>query len=292
VANSRSVAPPPDAPLGVVLAYLRRQRGYTGARLGRLLNWSQPKVSKIETGKTLPSPNDIERLLKALNASPEEAGRVRGLAEQLREQMTDWRVGRQDPATWQRDIARLETEATELRIFHPALLSGLLQTSENARAILTDVQRTWPEEGKPASVAAAVSARVQRQEILEDYTKEFFFVIPELVLHGLLSQGVEMTAQLERIRQVADQENVDLRIIADATGWPLPPTNGFALLDDRHVVIDLFNTVVVARSGSDLRLYRQVFDAMRAAASTDITPTLDKYRRLYLQRETGAESVG
>jgi transcriptional regulator with XRE-family HTH domain len=286
VANSRSAVPPPDAPLGVVLAYLRHRRGYTGAKLGRLLKWSQPKVSKIETGATLPSQNDIERLLKALNASGEEADRVRGLAQQLRDQMTDWRVGRQDPVTWQRDIARLETEATELRMFHPAMLSGLLQTSENARAILTDVRRTWPEEGK--SVSAAVSARVQRQEILEDRTKKFSFVLSELVLHGLLSQGVDMTAQLDRIRQIAEQDNVDLRIVADETRWPLPPTNGFELLDDRHVVIDLFNTVVVARSAPDLRLYRQVFDAMRAAASTDITPTLDKFRRLYLRREAGS----
>jgi transcriptional regulator with XRE-family HTH domain len=289
VAKQQSPAPPPDAPLGVVIAHLRHRQGYTGAKLGRLLNWSQPKVSKIETGATVPSQSDIERLIKALNASRQEADRVRGLAEQLRDQVTDWRIGRQDPVTWQRDIARLENEATELRIFHPAMLSGLLQTGENARAILTDVQRAWLEEGKSASVAAAVSARVQRQEILEDRAKQFHFVLPEMVLHGLLSQGGDVTAQLTRIRQIAGQENVDLRIVTDGTRWPFPLTNGFALLDDRHVVIDLFNTIVVARSGSDLRLYRQVFEAMSAVATTDILPTLEKYRRRYLAQEAGSD---
>lgn len=287
MAKSQSGGPPPEAPLGVVLAYFRRRGELTGKQLGLLLDWSQPKISKIETGAVVPSQHDIERLIEVLNVSPGEAKRVRGLAEQLRDQVTDWRIGRQDPATWQRDIARLESEASELRIFQPATLSGLLQTSENARAILTGVQRTWPGEGGSASVAAAVSARVQRQEILEDPAKRFFFVLPEMVLHGLLSQGVDMTAQLERIRQVAGQDNVDLRIVTDETRWPVPPTNGFFLLDDRHVVIDLFNTVVVARSDPDLRLYRQVFEAMSAVATTDIAPVLAKYRRLYLARETG-----
>jgi hypothetical protein len=53
------------------------------------------------------------------------------------------------------------------------------------------------------------------------------------VLYALLSQGADIPAQLKRIRDVADQDNVDLRIMVDQTKWPIPPTNGFELLDDR-----------------------------------------------------------
>lgn len=285
MAAGRSGTPPPDAPIGALLAYFRRRKSLTGAALGKRLEWSQPKVSKIETGAVIPSPRDVERLISALALSREEADHLRQLAGRSRDHMTDWRIGRQDPVRWQRDIARLENDAAELRIFQPAVLSGLLQTSENARAILTDVQRTWMENaGTAAAVAAAVSARVQRQEILEDPAKRFFFIVPETVLHGLLSQGVDMTAQLTRIRDVARQDNIDLRIVTDETRWPFPPTNGFSLLDDRHVIIDLFNTIVVARRRSDVRLYRQVFDALSEVATADIEPTVQKYRRLYLRR--------
>jgi transcriptional regulator with XRE-family HTH domain len=285
--NGRSTTPPPpDAPFGALVSHLRRRKEYTGAKLGKLLGWSQPKISKIETGAVIPSPKDVERLVQVLAVSTEEAARLRDRAEQSRDQMTDWRVGgRHGPAVWQQDIGRIENEARELRVFQPALLSGLLQTSENARAILTDIQETWPASGNAASIAAAVSGRMRRQEILEDRSKSFYFVMPEMVLRWLLSRGVDMTAQLDRIKAVAGQDNVDLRILTDDTRWPLPPTNGFSLLDDRYAVIDLFNTIVVARGETDLRLYRQVFEAISAVATTDIEPTLEKYRRLYLERE-------
>jgi transcriptional regulator with XRE-family HTH domain len=285
---SRSTPPPADAPLGIHLRYLRYRRNYTGAKLGKVLGWSQPKVSKIETGTVIPSRSDLERLIRTLSPTADEANHLRKLAEQSREQFTDWRAGRQDPAGWQRDIARLEAEATELRIFQPALLSGLLQTSETVRAILNDILQMSAENGIEGSVAETVSARLQRQEILEDRRKRFFFIIPEAVLHGLLSQGADIPAQLKRIRYVADQDNVDLRIMADETKWPIPPTNGFELLDDRYAVIDLFNTNVVARGPTDLHLYRRIFDAISEVATTDIDPMLEKYRRLYLERETAA----
>src|SRR5919107_2223571 len=133
MASNKSRPPLPDAQLGIHLRYLRDRRNYTGAKLGKVLGWSQPKVSKIETGAVIPSRSDLERLIRALRPTADEAKHLRELAEQSREQFTDWRASRQDPAGWQRDIARLEAEATEVRIFQPALLSGLLQTSENVR---------------------------------------------------------------------------------------------------------------------------------------------------------------
>jgi len=291
VASGRPASPPPpEAPFGAFVAYFRRRRDYTGAKLGKILGWSQPKVSKIETGAVIPSPKDVERLAQELALSAKEAADLRARAEQSREQLTDWRTGRQDPAVWQRDIARLENESATLRTFHPNVLSGLLQTSENARAILADVQQAWSGRPDTASVAAAVSARVQRQEILENRKKSFVFVLPEAVLRGLLSQRVDLAAQLSRIRAVAAQENVELRILTDDTRPPVPLTNGFTVLDDRYVLIDLLNTTVVARSESDIRLYRQAFDAIHLAATDDLEPTLEKYWRLYLKRETGSNA--
>lgn len=288
MANGRSVKPPPEAPFGVLVSHLRRGNDLTGAKLGKILGWSQPKVSKIETGAVIPSRDDVERLIEALHVSADDAADLRTRAERSRDEMTDWRsMSRMDAADWQRDIGRLERESTELRVFHPVMLSGLLQTSEHARMILGDFIETAPARKGTASVSAAVSARLQRQEILEDPGKRFFFILPELVLNVLLSQRVDMIAQLARIRAVAQQDNVDVRVLTADARWPISPTNGFALLDDRYVVIDLFNTNVVARSESDVRLYRQVFETISDAATSDIEPTLAKYRRLYLEREAG-----
>jgi hypothetical protein len=53
-------------------------------------------------------------------------------------------------------------------------------------------------------------------------------------------------------------------------------------LDDRVVVVDVFNTSLTARGRLDVALYRQVFDTLEAAATDDIDPILDRYLDLYL----------
>ena len=277
MAPRRMSKPPPDAPFGVVVAYFRRRRELTGVELGGLLRWSQPKVSKIETGAVVPSSGDVERLIHVLSISTAEAKALRDLADRTRNQMTDWRAGHHDTAAWQRDIARLEQQAGEVRIFQPTVLPGLLQTSETARSILEDVQRTWTGSVDLRAVAQAVTARVQRQEVLEDLSKRFVFILPEAVLRSLAAQGADVGAQLKRVGDISRRPNVQIKIVAEGTRWPLPPTNGFVLLDDKYVVVDLLNTNVVARGRADVELYRQAFDAIEAVATSDIDPILERY---------------
>jgi hypothetical protein len=246
---------------------------------------SQAKISKIETGAINPSPSDVELLARELGAHEAEVNRLTDMAEQSRDHMTDWRFGHNDPAIWQRDIAQLEAAARVIRVFQPAALSGLLQTSEYARAVLTAVQQAWaPGYETQVGVSGAVSARVRRQEVLDDRGKEFHFVIPESVLRYPVGRIEQMPAQLRRLLDVSRHPNVTLRVITDETPWPVPPFNGFSLLDDTCVIVDLYNTIIVARGTSDLRLYRQTFDALEAVATADIEPILDKYRRMYLER--------
>lgn len=280
-------APPADLdlPVGTVLARLRRRAGITGQQLGRRTQMSQAKVSKIETGAINPTPEDVERLAAALGADPATVERLAQQAEQDRDRVMDLRLGRNDPVVWQREIAELEAGARELRIFQPALISGLLQTSEYARSVLVAVQEAWSEMARrsPGGVAEAVSARVQRQEILDDPGKQFHFVVPETVLHNLVGRAEDMPGQIRRIKEVARQDNVTLSMIPEGARWPYPPFHGFTLLDDEHVIIDLFNTIVVTRGRSDVRLFSHVFEELERRATREIDPILDKYRRHFLR---------
>src|SRR5205807_731579 len=78
---------------------------------------SQAKISKIETGAIHPSVEDVEHLARALGAPQEDVDRLTDQVEHSRDRMTDWRFGRDDPATWQREVAQLEAAATELHSF-------------------------------------------------------------------------------------------------------------------------------------------------------------------------------
>ena len=274
-----------DAPVGVALARLRRRAGLTGKELGDLVGMSQAKISKIETGAVNPSPEDVERMARQLRAPAAEIDRLTQQAEQHRDRMMDWRSGRTDLATWQRKVAQLEADCAELRVFQFGVISGLLQTSEYARAVLGAVHAMWTDTVTPSStrVSQAVSARMQRQEILDDPAKQLHFVLPETLLYNLLTEPRAVPAQLDRLREVARQDNVTLKILPDDALWPYPPFHSFSLLDDHHVIIDLANTVVVTEGKADIQLYRNVFDTLESRATGDIESILEKHIQRYLR---------
>ena len=274
----------PDQPVGAELARLRKQAGITGHQLGRRLSMSQAKISKIETGAVTPSVGDVRRIAEKLGAPAGEVARLLALVQRPRDAMTDH--GRKDPVWLQREIGELEAATTTLRSFQPAVINGLLQTSEYARAVFTTVTEAPSafERNGQRGIAAAISARMRRQEILGDPHKQFHFVMPETLLRNKLVEAEEMPVQLSRLRDVARQENVTLSLIADGTRWPYPPFHGFTLLDDSYLIIDLFNTIVISRGKADIRLYGQIFEAFEAAATRDIDPILNQYRQTYLQR--------
>jgi hypothetical protein len=247
---------------------------------------SQPKISRIETGSSPLEPTDVERIARALGADDELVRDLVGRAvEQSQDRMTDWRLGPVGLAGRQQAVEQLETSTRVFRIFQPAVIIGLLQTSEYARAILTTVQDFMAGNGVGSSAAAvpeAVSARVHRQEILADPGKRFHFVMSESVLMNRLCPPEEMPAQIQRLRAVARQDNVSLAMIPADRRWALLPLHGFELLDDRDVHVDLINTGLTTHGKSDLRLYRQAFDTLEGQATTDIDEMLDRYLDLYL----------
>jgi transcriptional regulator with XRE-family HTH domain len=268
-----------EIPVGAALAELRRAAGITGQELGRRTGMSQAKVSKIETGAMLADPRDVARLAEALSAP---ADVVRGLvqqAERAHNHMTDWRLIPVRPSDMQHDYADFETASRVTRSFSQALLPGLVQTSEYARAILTLVQPQWTEDGHAGSaelVARAVSDRIRRQAVLADPHRQFHFLVSETVLQNQLCRPEDMPAQLERLREVAKQKNVTVRIITT------PPFHGFEIFDDRGIAVELFNTVVMTRGKSDVRIYRKIFADFEQQATADIDPILDRYIDSYL----------
>ncbi|HEU4349951.1 MAG TPA: helix-turn-helix transcriptional regulator [Actinoplanes sp.] len=275
----------PDQPVGPVLARMRRARKLTGGQLGRLVGMSQPKISRLENGIGLPDPQDVRAVARALGADEALVNQLTDQAERSQNRMTDWRPVPVALAGRQRSIGQQEAEARAFRVFQPAVVVGLLQTSEYARSVLTSFQRLITEEGSgiPANaVPEAVSARVQRQEVLADRTKEFHFVMTEAVLSNRICPPEDMPAQIRRLRELSRQDNISIGIIPAETPLRQPPFHGFALLDDHLVSVDLFNTGLSSTGRADARLYRRVFDDFEAQAEWDIDPILDRYQNMYL----------
>jgi transcriptional regulator with XRE-family HTH domain len=270
--------------LGASLARLRRQLGLTGQQLGGLVGMSQAKVSKIENGVVTPTARDVERIARALQAPDKLVADLVDQANGLRDQFTDWRLTAERLASSQQALAQDEERAARIAVFHIGVVPGLLQTTEYARAVLGDYTTVLSgndpgQDTRPAP--SAVTVRIQRQEVLDDQQKQFDFVIAESVLATVVGSPAEMLGQLQRIRGVASQDNVQLGILPLDAQLAFPPLHGFHLFDDRVVVIDLISTTVVSRGSEDIRVYRAVFEHFLAQATTDIGPIIDRYMYRY-----------
>jgi len=259
---------------------MRKGKRLTGAQLAARVGMSQPKISRIERGKGVPDPDDIARIAEALGADPELTGELVRLAETSHNRMMDWRPVPVGLASMQLSIAEWEAGTQTFRLFEPAIVTGLFQTDGYARSVLAAFQRLTAADGGDLSEAAtleAVSRRVQRQEVIADRGKTFHFVMAETVLRNRVCPPAEMLAQIDRLRELAARENVTIQIVPEEALWELPPQHGFFLLDDRLVVVDLYNTGLTSRGRLDAQRYRTVFETFERAATSDIGPILDKY---------------
>lgn len=283
-------------PVGARLARMRDERGLSGKALGQLVGMSQAKVSRIETNRGRHDPEDIGRLARALGADDNLVQELVDQAEISLQRSTGWRPFPIGLAGAQRTIGQYEATANTLRAFEPTMVHGLLQTSEYARALLAAFQFQElldrnNETNAAISLAEAVSARVQRQQILADPTKTFRIVMMEAALSNRFCPVEDMVGQIRRLRKItAEYPNVTIRVVSAQIETAIPPLHGFQLFDDKLVMAELFNAGLTSHVSTDIKLHRRVFDSFDAEADAEIEPVLDKYQSKYARLLVGDDS--
>jgi len=162
--------------LGALLCKLRKVAGLSGERLAVRCAMSQSKVSRIERGKQLPTVDDVERILKALEVPAEAAEEIIVLARRANVEHVSVRA-LAEVGLWrkQADLKALTETCTVQRSFLPIMVSGLLQTPEYARAALSPTIPSSPAR----DVDKAVAARLDRQTVLDDPSRQFCFLMTE-----------------------------------------------------------------------------------------------------------------
>lgn len=262
--------------LADTLRDLRRAAGLSGERLAARIAMSQSKISRIESGRVIPSVADVERILKGLEVvSSDVAEQVLSLARVANVEHASWRsVARSGMWRKQAEIKALTESSTEVRHFLPIVPSGLLQTSEYARHALTPVI-----EGNPArDIDRAVRARLDSQDALNDESRQFHFLLTEQAVRLKRAPAPVMVGQLRHMAEVAERPNVDLAILPSSTVVGASPLNVFVAYDDRLVVVELFSGEVVLRDYRDVSYHLNVFEYFRsrAVAGDDARAMLEK----------------
>jgi transcriptional regulator with XRE-family HTH domain len=244
---------------------MRKDARLTGDQLAEHLGWGtgtgRTKVSKIENGRQLPTPDDI-RAWAAAAGHPEAARNLLDMLADAQAAHRQWRGQlRGGHAPVQQDLDRRTKTATRFRNAETVIIPGLLQTAGYARSIMQETADVWGT----TDIDAAVGARMQRQEILYDTSKTFEFVITEAALRLLPCPPQVMSGQLVKLLSL-DLPNVTLGIIPMGVQLRMPLINSFLLLDD-VVIIESYGSENIGGE-DESAVYAQVFDHLMAEAVT------------------------
>ncbi|MGW3589501.1 helix-turn-helix domain-containing protein [Streptomyces fungicidicus] len=246
--------------LGARLRGLRAEAGLTGAVLAQRAGVGQPTVSKVETGRMVPSADVLDRLSRALGLDEPTAGEVRELLAAVEAASdSDQPASGTTPAGMTVDE---EVRSAQLvRSFQCVVLPAMLQTAEYARHVFESAPAAMPGE-----VGRAVAARVERQSVLYEPGRESVFVLTEAVLRTWPGTPALMLAQLDRLLAVESLSTVRLGVIPWRRPVPVLPRHGFTVCDRRAVVVETFSGERVSDDADEVAAYEERFGHFERAA--------------------------
>jgi transcriptional regulator with XRE-family HTH domain len=238
----------------------RQAAGLTGERLAARCGISQSKISKIETGKALATATDVERILTALGAGPEQANELLALARLANTEFQGVRASlRRGLHQKQRELAALEAEAQHVRFFLPLMITGLLQTPEYAAASVANFPGDHPQ---------AIAKRLDRQATLYDPAKRFTFILTEAALRWQLCEPPVMAVQMGRLASLSELPNVTIGVIPLDSHVPDGPLNTFTVYDERIATAETFGGVIMMRDPRDIAYHLELFSFFERYAVT------------------------
>ncbi|GAA4946015.1 helix-turn-helix transcriptional regulator [Streptomonospora halophila] len=196
---------------GQVVRKWRDVAGLSQTQLARAARISQSQLSSIETGSKGTSADQVRRIDDVLTAGGELVKRWHELEDQSR-----------GFATWFLDVVSIEREASEIRIYQPLSVPGLIQTEDYAHAI---TRQGHPELTR-SELNERVAARSDRQAVLDDPDGPMVrVVIEEYVLRRPVGGYDIMQAQLEHLAEVSRSSRLSLQIVP-MTSTLHPGTDG------------------------------------------------------------------
>lgn len=247
------------------LRALRRDSGLSGERLAKRTHMSQAKISRIETGRVLPSITEVERILKALEVPPDEAAALLALAKIANIDFVTRRKSRRlGVAHRQRELAALIEQSSHVRFVLPTMLTGLLQTTEYVQSNVHNPMLRISDDQKPVLIAA----KGARQEILHRADKHFSFLLTEAAVRCQIVPPAAMAVQVDHLVEVSMMPSVDLEVIPLDVQSSKLPINTFTIYDERLVTVETDTVLMALRDPVDVREHLELFEYYRGNALT------------------------
>jgi transcriptional regulator with XRE-family HTH domain len=253
--------------LGSQLRHLRKLAGLSGRAIARRIEASQAHVSRVENGQAVPTLPQVNAWADATGATADARAALMALTEAAFHEVDPWltKFDAGLPAM-QQDVRAMEAAAGAITYFQTSLVPGLLQTAEYARRVfeITDV-KGWGDH------AAAVKARLERQQALHQPGKRFEFLLTEAALRLRIGPPHVMRGQADRITSLIS-DTIEIGVIPLDADASVIPWVGFNLYDDLpegqtpFVTIELPHAYLTASEPGDVAIYQQQLTAIRNTA--------------------------
>ncbi len=257
---------PAQRRLAAALKQLRARSGMSAAELGRVLGWTQTRVSRAENGSRRVSLAEATRWTDATSAPPDLRTEVVALAEDAaRDVRSWWNVHAGGMVGRQHEVAALEASATMVRNCQ-LMIPGLLQTADYARQAMARANVSGQGD-----LTVAVAARMRRQDILYDPARRFEYVLPESALRLRFSgDQALMRAQADRLLSLDTLPNVNIAVLPFSAPAPTLPL-AFVIYEIPGEPLALAETLtseVLTGDEREVAQYREAFARLRAASVT------------------------
>ncbi len=265
----------PRRQLGRHLRALRNQARLTTKLAAQALEWSEPKLWRIETGQTALRSLDVEAMCRVYGATAEVTQGLMVLARETR--AAGWWHPHDDVIPdWLDLYLGLEEAASRLQRHDPELVPGLLQTPAYAREVIMADQ---PDLGE-AEVTRRMQARLARQALLVRVTAPLSaeVLLGEAALRRPVGGPELMAEQLNQLADAALLPTVTIRVVPLRAGLHRGVLTGpFAILrfpvnGDRQeseppvVYVPGFTGALYLEKPADIQRYHEVYTGIVAAA--------------------------
>lgn len=234
--------------LSTTLRQLRSAADLSGMEAARRAGYSQPKISRFETARQVPTTEEIHALCRVYGAANEVRDRLLELAADLTGGTVRGRTVLSHGARYmQRRIGKIEQASELVRSFTPTIVDGLLQISEYVRAMGSC-------EMAGEELDAFVASRIERQRVL-DTDRQFQKIITEGALRWHVGSPRIMAAQMEHLIEATYRPNLRLGIIPWTTPVHSPALHCFTIFDDRAVIVGTETATAIITDPDDIADY-------------------------------------
>jgi transcriptional regulator with XRE-family HTH domain len=261
---------PRRARLAARLREVRAAAFSSGSELARRLGWQQSRVSKMETGKQLPTEQDIQLWVAACGAADPVAAELRGLLTSARiEYVThrDEALARGGIAGLDVQVGVLEAQATHIAEWQPGMIPGLVQTAGYATELLARPGRPTMTEDAAGQAAAVAAARTKRQDSLYQPGRRIEVIVGEAALRSAPGTVQTLLGQLDRLVSLSELPTVELRVVP-FPAMPVMPLSGFRVHDDHVVFIETLTGEQQLSDPQEVAVYVTALELLRAAGAT------------------------